>query len=102
MKDSSYGGDLVARNCVAHAGIDPFVDGGAHRAEDVRGFMHALDRDVRVDVAAPEEDGRPVERSRIVARRAGRPDETAAQAEDAGVASRVPRGELERQARALR
>ena len=63
--------------------------------------MHAFERDVRIDVAAPENTGRVIQRSRVVARRSRRTDESAAEADDGRVAARVAGRELESQARAL-
>ena len=69
--------------------------------EHGRRFADAIDGNVRVDIAAPQEHRRAVERTRVNARRAWRTDQSPAETDHRRIAPRVARGELQRQARAL-
>ena len=78
-------------------------DVSAHPLKDRLTLEHARRRNVRVDVAAAEEDRRAVQRvSDVAPRRPGRTDEPAAQDHDAAVAPRLPRREFRREAGPLR
>src|SRR5262245_46799528 len=87
---------------MSHPGIDTRVDAGAHRLKDLRGFLDAADRDVWIDVAAAQKHRRAVERTGVVARGPWRTDQASAQPDHRCVTPRMTRGELERQAGALR
>src|SRR5205085_1516416 len=78
------------------------VDNRAERAEHGRRLMDPLQRNVRVDVAAPEKHRRAVERSRILTGRSCRPDQTSTQTDNSSEACRVACGILERETRPLR
>src|SRR5262249_52612411 len=93
---------LVAVDGVPHAWINALVDAREEAAEHVSRLVDAVERNVRIDVAAPEEYRRSVERPRVLARSTWRTDEAAAQADDRRVPAGTPRRELERQTCALR
>src|SRR5262249_8969328 len=81
--------------------IDAFGDLRAEPPKYLSCFMHALERNVWIDVTAAKEHRRAVERTGIVARRAGRTDQPAAQPSHRRVAPRLARDELERKTGAL-
>ena len=66
--------ELIGVDNVAHARVDALVDHGAELTEHPGGLVHAFQRNMRVDIAAAEEDGRTVERAGIGTRGAGRPE----------------------------
>src|SRR5438093_5638727 len=92
---------LLDADHMPHAGVEPHRDGGAHPLEDLARLDHAWHRDMRVDVAAAEEDRRVVEAAGVLARHAVRPDQSTAQPYDRAVSARVPRRPLEREAGTL-
>ncbi len=51
-------GDFIRVDCVSHTGIDPLLDIAAGGIQDLCGLMHEAHRNVRVDIAAPQEDWR--------------------------------------------
>src|SRR5690625_7278393 len=94
--------DLVGVHGVAHARVDALVGSCPHTLEGRGRLLHALQRDVRVDVAAAQKHRRAFERAVVVAGRALRATETAGQYGEATVAARVARHELAGEAGALR
>src|SRR5882757_7067504 len=87
---------------MAHARIDRLAHLRAERAKNTARFAHPRQRDMRIDVAATKKHRRFAERSRIVARRALRSDQSRAQARNRAVTPRMARDIFERQASALR
>ena len=81
--------NLVLVHGVSHARIDPLIDVRVHPAEHVSRFVNSFERDVWIDIAAPEEHRRAAEGTGVVPRRPRRSDETATQREHAGVSARV-------------
>src|SRR5262249_39709077 len=73
---------LVVVDRVSHPRIDPLVHLSAEAAEQVAALTHALERDVRIAVAAPEKHGRAVHRPVVFARRTWRADHPAAERDD--------------------
>ena len=71
-------------------------------APSTSSLEHPIERDVRVDVAAAEKYRSAGKSAGVVARRAVRPDQSAAQADQSAIAQRVPRRVFEGEARALR
>ena len=63
--------DLLVVDGVAHPWIDPFRHCPPQLPEDPGAFLHPLDRDVGVDVAAAEEDRGPLEAGGVGARGLG-------------------------------
>ncbi len=53
-QEAPYRIQFIRIDRVSHALVDPLVDDRAHSSKDFRGFVHAFERDVRIDVAAPE------------------------------------------------
>src|SRR5438045_3949655 len=64
--------NLVLVHGVSHARIDPLVDVRVHPAEHVSRFVNPFERDVWVDIAAPEEHRRAAEGTGVIPRRPGR------------------------------
>jgi hypothetical protein len=58
---------FVAVDRVSHSSVNAFVDDASHSTQCLSRFVHALERDVRIDVAATEEDGRSAHRPHVVA-----------------------------------
>src|SRR5262245_3618198 len=98
----SNGLNLVLVHEMAHTWINALVYRRAHLAQHVGRLVYARDRTMRVHVAAAQKHVRAVERARVVARRARRSDQAAAQRKHARITLCVTRGEFERQARTLR
>ena len=69
--------DFFPVDRVPHTGIDPLLDLAAENIHDVRGFMDSAHRDVRIDVAAAEENRGTLEGPRVITRRPLRPDKPA-------------------------
>src|SRR5215218_5913511 len=93
--------DLVAVDGMRQTGVAAKVSFRAHAREGLAGLDHALEGDVGVGIAAAEEDVDARERAWVIARRAGRADQSAGEGEHGGVVTRVPRGEFGGEARAL-
>src|SRR5690242_4348209 len=74
-------GDFVAVHGVPHPFIDTFVNAPSQPAKDVGRLVNSCERNMRIDVAAAEQNGRAVQRSFVAARRARWADEAATQAE---------------------
>src|SRR6266702_1026784 len=70
-------------------------------AQRPRAFLHAAQWNMSIDIAAPKEHRRAVERALIVPRRSFRSDEARAQSDHAAVAPGIARGVLQSQAPAL-
>ncbi len=94
--------DLVVVDGVTHPGIDPLDDVTAERLEDARRHFHALERDVRIHIAAAKDNARACKRAYVGARRAFRADQPCAQADDGTIAPGIARREFKRQTPALR
>src|SRR5436190_19347247 len=88
-EDFLDGVNLVLVHAVSHARIDPLVHVRVHPAEHVSRFVNSFERDVWIDIAAPEEHRRAAERPGVVPLRPRRPDETATEREHAGVSAGV-------------
>src|SRR5262245_17877328 len=78
--------DLVSVHRVAHARIDALGDFAAEPAENIARLIYPREWDVRVDVGTAEEHRRAGERTRIVARCAGRADQPGGKARHRAVA----------------
>ena len=94
--------NFILRHGMSQPRVDPLIDPRIHPTEHFARFAHSFERDMGVDIAAPEEDGCAGERSSIVARRAGWSDEAAAQGEHACISVSVTGREFQREASALR
>ena len=73
--------NFILRHGVSQLRVNPLVDPRIHSTEHFARFVHSFERDMRIGIAAPEEDRCAGERSAIVARRARWSDEAAAQGE---------------------
>src|SRR4051812_39338324 len=88
---------------MSHAGIQSACNLGTHRPKYAFTLPHAGRRNVRVDIAAAEKDGGPVERAlEVLPARPRFADECAAQGHQARIAARMTQHELRRETRALR
>src|SRR5215471_3587709 len=85
-----------------HARVDAFVDRGVEPLKHLRRFPNTDKRDVRIHVAAAEEHRRACQRAVVLARRAWRTDQSAAEADNTRIATRVSRREFQRETGALR
>src|SRR6185437_5655765 len=94
--------DLVLVDPVSHPWIDPFGNRAAERLEHASGLVHPIERNMRIGVAATEENRGAGELAGVVTRRAFRPDQTTAQTDYRAIAARVPRRILEGETGALR
>jgi hypothetical protein len=94
--------DLVLVDSVAHAWIDALGNVGTEPLQDFGGLSDAFERDMRIAVAAADEDRCAGERARIVLRRHGFSDQAAGQSKHGAKAAGMPRRKFERQARPLR
>src|SRR6188474_2984739 len=98
----AHGGKFVRVDRVAHPLVDPLVYACAHPSKHFRRLVHALQRDMWINIAASEKHRCVSHRTWIIARRAGRTDHAAAERNDGRVALRVSGGELQSEASALR
>lgn len=98
----SYPLDLVLIDAVTHLRIDHFRDLTVKRVEYAGGLMHAHERNMRIDIAASEEDGGCGELADVVAGCPLGSDQAPAQSYNPSIVARMLRGILEYQAGALR
>src|SRR5437762_13235813 len=89
---------LIVVHDVSHSRIKTKLNDRSHSFEDLPGLSHALDGNVKVNIAASEKNRCATERSGVIAGRGIRSDEFVAQSSYSSVASRVSRRILERQA----
>ena len=95
--------DLILVNAVAAARVNAGDHLGAKRAHHRIRLVHAPNRDVRIALAAPEQDWHSLKRPSTRRRRRDRvADQAATEADDGPEALRAPPDELEREAGALR
>src|SRR5260370_7279955 len=87
---------------MAHARVNPFLDGAPQIAQSPARLVHTRERNVRVDIATAEEYRRALQRSRVSSRSLIRADEPGAQSDHGAVAPRVPGSKFEGEAAALR
>src|SRR2546430_13130932 len=64
---------------MAHARVNPFLDGAPQIAQSPARLVHTRERNVRVDIATAEEYRRALQRSRVSSRSLIRTDESGAQ-----------------------
>src|SRR5258707_11147405 len=86
---------------MAHARVNPFLDGAPQIAQSPARLVHTRERNVRVDIATAEEYRRALQRSRVSSRSLIRADEPGAQSDHGAVAPRVPGSEFEGEAAAI-
>src|SRR5262245_38536741 len=94
--------NLVIVDGMAEAGIDALRHVASQAAQDLRGFVHARQRNMEVDVAAADEHRRARQCARIIPRRARWADQAGAQPHRTAVAAGVTRRVFEGEAAALR
>jgi septum formation protein len=87
---------------MAEAGMDALCHIRAEMAENLRGFLHPRERNMRIDIRTGEEQASALKRSFMLARRARRADETAREAEHRAIGAGTARSAFEREAGALR
>ena len=92
---------LVRVHPVSHGGVDPLGHLAAHPPQHLGGLVHPLAGDVRIAVAAAEEDRRAGQRSRVIPGGSRRADQAAGEPHQSAIATGVAGGELEREAGAL-
>src|SRR6185437_12417206 len=80
--------DLVLVDPVSHPWIDPFGNRTAERLEHASGLVHPIERNMRIGVAATEENRGAGELAGVVTRPAFRPDQTTAQTDHRAIAAR--------------
>src|SRR4029078_13129443 len=78
-----------------HPLVDALVNRCTHASQYLGGFVDSLERDVCINVAAPEKDRCAGQRSLIVARRARRTDQPSAEADDGRIAVGIAGSKLE-------
>src|SRR5690606_6357766 len=85
--------DLVLIDRVAHIRVDALSHVTAEPAQRRRRLMHALQRDMEIDIAATEENRCALQRTIVLERGSGRADQPAAEANQPtvtpGMASRI-------------
>src|SRR3989338_2253133 len=77
-----------------HARIQAHVDDGTLALEHIGRFLDSFSGDMRIAVAASEEDRSSVERSLVIPRRTGGTNHSAAETKDCGIFARMARGVL--------
>ena len=97
----SHRPDLVRVDGVAEAGVNAQVHGRVEPGHHRRGFFDPANRNVRVNIAASDEDRRAVHGAWIVERRSRWADQATAEGDDRSVALCVACGVLQREASAL-